>query len=379
MPHWPVRPGLVRRPVRSVDIGPLQDTFLISAVTMIIVIRLQLWATNYPQLGGGRLHIAHLLWGGLFMLIAMGVLLSFIGRQWRRPAAVIGGIGFGFFIDELGKFVTSDNDYFFKPTAAMIYIIFILLYFATRWMQTRRGFSERENLFNAIDLLGEAARRRFEEHDRARTLELLERAGNGPLVEPLRALVRQTDAMPAQPPGPVRRAADRVMAFRARLVDRRWFQRTLVWAFALWTAVTFLTVLVLVTALGFKLGGAQADFRSDSVDNLGIANLASVASSTVAAAFVTVGIVRLRRRDRLGGYRMLSRGMLVQIFITQIFIFVESSFGAITGLLLAILLLNTVRFMEHQESERLQDRALSSPPSPPALQTPSGPLATGVS
>ena len=41
---------------------------------------------------------------------------------------------------------------------------------------------------------------------------------------------------------------------------------------------------------------------------------------------------------------MLGRAMLVQIFITQIFIFVESSFGAITGLLLAILLLNTVRY-----------------------------------
>ena len=110
-------PRFARRPVRNVDIGPLQDTFLIASVTTIIIIRLQLWATNYPQLGGGRLHIAHLLWGGLFMLIAIGLLLSFLGHPWRRPAAVIGGVGFGFFIDELGKFVTSDNDYFFKPTA----------------------------------------------------------------------------------------------------------------------------------------------------------------------------------------------------------------------------------------------------------------------
>jgi hypothetical protein len=100
--------------------GPLQDAFLVSAAVMILLIRLQLWATNYPQLGGGKLHIAHLLYGGVLMLIAIGVLVSFVGRTGRLPGAIIGGLGFGFFIDELGKFVTSDNDYFFQPAAAMI-------------------------------------------------------------------------------------------------------------------------------------------------------------------------------------------------------------------------------------------------------------------
>ena len=95
---------------RAVEIGELQDTFLISSVSTILIIRLQLWATNYPQLGGGKLHIAHLLWGGLLMLIAIGLLVTFVDHRWRYPAAVIGGAGFGFFIDEVGKFVTSDND-----------------------------------------------------------------------------------------------------------------------------------------------------------------------------------------------------------------------------------------------------------------------------
>ena len=189
------------RAVRSVDIGPLQDTFLIAAVTMIIVIRLQLWLTNYPQLGGGRLHIAHLLWGGLFMLLAILLLLSVLGRRWRRRAAILGGIGFGFFIDELGKFITEDNDYFFQPTAALIYIIFIALYLATRAMQSRRGLSEREYLANAIDLFAEAATRDLDARDKARALELLDKAGDGPLVQPLRELISDTAAIPVASPG----------------------------------------------------------------------------------------------------------------------------------------------------------------------------------
>src|SRR6476646_6174294 len=121
----------MHQPPRRMDLGSLQDTVLVCAVATVLVIRLQLWITNYPQLGGGRLHIAHLLWGGLLMLIAIGLLLSYLGPKVRRTAAVLGGIGFGFFVDELGKFITKDNNYFFKPAAAVIYVVFVLLFFLT--------------------------------------------------------------------------------------------------------------------------------------------------------------------------------------------------------------------------------------------------------
>src|SRR5918996_3761281 len=138
-PRWSAVLELPRRAPRNADFGELQETFLVCAVATILVIRTQLWLTNYPQLGGGGLHIAHLLYGGIFMVLAIGLLVTYLGRLPRRPAAVIGGVGFGFFIDELGKFITSDNNYFFKPAAGVIYVVFIVLYLTTRWMQNRRG------------------------------------------------------------------------------------------------------------------------------------------------------------------------------------------------------------------------------------------------
>jgi hypothetical protein len=34
------------------------------------------------------------------MVLAIGLLVTFVGRSPRFPAAIVGGVGFGFFIDE---------------------------------------------------------------------------------------------------------------------------------------------------------------------------------------------------------------------------------------------------------------------------------------
>ena len=55
------------------------------------------------------------------MVVALVILLGLVSPAARQVAAVVGGVGLGLFIDELGEFVTADNNYFFKPTAAIIY------------------------------------------------------------------------------------------------------------------------------------------------------------------------------------------------------------------------------------------------------------------
>ena len=139
--------------VRVLKLSRLLETFFIASVTFILVIRAFLASTGYPQLGGHGLHIAHLLWGGLLMLIALVLLLAFIGRHIQSSAALLGGIGFGTFIDELGKFITSDNNYFFQPAIPLIYIIFVLLFLSFRELENRPSSSERTRLANALHIL----------------------------------------------------------------------------------------------------------------------------------------------------------------------------------------------------------------------------------
>ena len=116
--------------VRNLDAFYYAEVFLVCAVSAILGIRLFLHMTGYPQIGGSSLHIAHMLWGGLLMLVSIIMLMAFIGRRAELWAAVLGGAGFGTFIDEVGKFVTSDNNYFFEPSVAIMYVVMVLVVLA---------------------------------------------------------------------------------------------------------------------------------------------------------------------------------------------------------------------------------------------------------
>jgi len=326
-----------RHPARNIEIRSLLDTLFVSAVATILIIRLQLWATHYPKLGGGRLHIAHLLWGGLAMLVAVVVLLSFVGRGRRHAAAVLGGVGFGFFIDELGKFITTNNDYFFRPAAGIIYVVFIALFLAIRSLGWRHRFTAQECLANALVLLSESAHRDLTERDRVLVRRLLEHSPREePLVGPLTQLLDRLECRPVPPPGRLVSAGRRLRAWYFSVMEEPWFSTLLVAVFATLAA---LTLVQLALAIVHVANGHQT---------LHVISLVGLASSLAASAMIVIGLTRLRD-SRMEAYRWFDHALLLQVFFTEVFAFLEDQFGAVFGLLLNLALLLTLRAMMHAE------------------------------
>ena len=352
--------------VRNADAGGYLEAFLVSAVASILVIRLYLDLMGYPRIGGGGLHIAHMLWGGLLMLVAIVVLLAFLGKRAKWTAAIVGGVGFGTFIDELGKFVTEDNDYFFRPTVALLYIIFVSLFLLSRQIGRRRVLSQQELLVNAADVVKEVILDKASREEIARALALLEQSGaRGPLADGIRAAVEGAARAPEREPSLPARAAAVARGAYDRLVRRPWFRRLVVLTFVLHAAAGILTALTVMAAMAAAGGPLLVELDRSRVALGGL--VASLASSVL----VLVGVVRLIR-SRLAAFRWFERSILVSIFFTQVFLFWQDQFAALGGLVWDIALLIGVSYGIREEAAR-QDAASigagasgSTPPDRPA-------------
>ncbi len=216
-----VRHAMTFAAARDFEAGIYLQDLLVSAVVAILLTRLFLGLTGFPRMGGGGLHVAHMLWGGLLMLIALVLLLAVIGKRSKRLAALIGGAGFGLFIDELGKFITAENDYFFQPTIALIYGLLVLLFLSFRAIE-RRSLSPDEALANSADMLRELVLGGATEAEIQRTLRLLERSEiEGPLADGLRQAIAGAARASTNGRPRLARAAARAWRFYDGLIAAR--------------------------------------------------------------------------------------------------------------------------------------------------------------
>jgi hypothetical protein len=291
----------------------------------MLVTRLYLGLTGFPRIGGGGLHIAHLLWGGLLMVAGQAVLL-----------AVLGGLGFGLFVDELGKFVTDDNNYFFKPAIALIYVVFVALFLVFRAIE-RRSHSPDELLVNAADMLREVILGGATRAEVVRAHRLLDLSGfEGPLPDGLRTTI---DSASRAPESVSLIGIGARFAWRTydRLLDWPWFHR------AIW--IVFVAQALLGLTAAVAVGWTTMQTGTPTLEP-------SLVASLISLGLVLVGVFRLPR-SRLDAYRWFERGVLVSVLITQVIIFWQDQLAALGGLAWDLALLTALRFLAKQEEARI--------------------------
>jgi hypothetical protein len=294
-------------------------TFVVLTLATILVTRLFLLVTGYPQVGGDGLHIAHVLWGGALMVAAFLMLLLFIGPVVRPAAVVVGGVGFGLFIDEVGKFLTDDNDYFYEPAIAIMYAVVVAIVVASDLVTSRRSRAPSEDVAAAADIAVTGLVGGLSVRQRAVAVELLERAadrsdGAAAAVagaDEVRALLEALPSDDDELPDPVR-----ALTHRSADAARRIVSETNGWRIALWGTAVLLaaSVVVAVTDVAAAL-------------NSGVAFLIVVSGLSLLASWVLWFLAQRAQRSD-GGTTARSRALdllrgavATNLLVTQVALF----------------------------------------------------------
>lgn len=317
------------------------ELFFVLSVASVLLTRFYLFITDYPQIGGRTLHIAHMLPGGLLMLAALIILFSMLGYRAQRLAAIVGGIGFGLFIDELGKFITQDNNYFFQPTIALMYLLFVGLLFTIRQLSRKQTLTKEENLLNALSILEEVVIHDLDETEKRQVERYLAQADpNHPLVQPLQQALQQVEARPVAEPSWWTRAHNAITAWYQRFIRAAWGLRLFVAAVV---AKTTWEVITVALALPPWLTGGSLEAPRVVV---GLEFISTVVVAVLTARAVFAFSVSSQRQ---WGYELLQRAILIDIFFTQFFAFYRESLEALPLLVMNLLIYATVRFLATEE------------------------------
>ncbi len=314
--------------------GRLVEIFLVSAVASVLGIRFFLAATGYPQIGGGGLHVAHVMFGGMGMLVAMIMVMAFLSHTSLIIAMVVGGLGFGAFIDEIGKFVTSDNDYFFRPAVAMMYLLFLGIFALARIMEARIRPSPEVYLANAMEIAKESAVRDLDVEEEQRALQYLRHCDpQAPPVRALHALFEWIEAKPVDPPGRPERFLRMLHDRYAALVQHPAFRAVIVGVFSLGAMVVLVQAYITIGRDG---------------EGSGFADWGMAISATAVAGLVLIGLATLRY-SRLTAYHWFLRASLISIFVAQFFAFYRIQFSALIGLLLSVVVWAALTYAIREE------------------------------
>ena len=334
----------------------------------VVLTRLYLAVADYPQLGGGVFHIAHALWGGLLLVVAPVLLLMYVNRWIFSLSALLAGVGVGLFIDEVGKFITTQNDYFFPLAAPIIYVAFLLTVFVYLYARRRRSSGARAEMYDILIDIQEILDNDLEVEERADLvgrLQAITRQTDRPdLVALARALVAfiESGAVNIVPDRPtwLDRAKLRGVAF-----EQRWMPPTRMRLLTITlVALMALLSLVRITGLGWTLYGAGE--TTGIIAWLTYANRPPVQGGTAYNAYFAMGalevvtfcllmaglILFLAGRSRQGA-RLALFALVITLTVNNVLSFYFNQFSVVANsVVLLLVLLLVARYLAKTEERR---------------------------
>jgi hypothetical protein len=305
-------------------------TSLISFGATVILTRAFLQMTGFPQIGNSVLHIAHALWGGLLLFAAVLLPLALANRWAIQASALLSGIGIGLFIDEVGKFITQANDYFYLPALPLIHGFFLLTVLAYLLFRRRHRPDPRTAMYHVLeglrdaldgDLDAELAARIERELSIAKESDRQEIAS---LANSMSAyLQKEKEHLSAAEPGFWKRTAAWVEAFGQRL--GRGKHRIV---------ISMLLILWLLLATGFI---AVLALRSPNLDSQIVQwQVPLIIIQVMVGGLMATALFDWLTKNEDRGLNLAVSGFLLSLVALQTLYFYLSQFSAITATLLQL-------------------------------------------
>jgi hypothetical protein len=377
--HHPEEPVSTRRPVGHPGTTRHLTVLVVAFVVTVTVTRIFLAATGYPRIGGTTFHLAHALWGGLLLTVAVVAMLSWANRWALQLGAMVAGVGVGLFMDEVGKFITTSNDYFFPLAAPIVYLAMVLLAWVAYRSRRRHVLTDRERLYDVLDGLQDLADGRLGTERRAEIighLGHLRDEWDRPELRDLSARLEEfllSPVVTVLPPRPglLERLHGRLLGLEERLVPERRYRR-------------LISVLLVAGTVFFTIGIALAILVLVHPGSPGREPAATVTGAPLDPTVVTVvGVVHLVgtvlawglylaatvawfRGARLHAVRLVVASQLISLSLIDVLESYVDQFGVLQQSVFDLVLLGLVL----RYRVRFLPRTPASAPSP-AVATPS--------
>ncbi|MCK4741168.1 MAG: hypothetical protein KAS80_02685 [Anaerolineales bacterium] len=358
--------GRVRKPVRRGDAEKYLRYTLLSFALTVTLIRLFLAITGYPQLGGGEFHIAHVLWGGLALFSAVLLSLILTNRWAYSLSAILAGIGVGLFIDEVGKFITQNNDYFYPAAAPIIYAFFLLMVWLYLHVRRPPTLNIREELYRALGEMGEVLDHDLESEECKDLENRLERIAQHAEHADYRRLARRLqefiDSESLQVVPDRKGALERLIGY-AQQWERRWITLGRLKAILI-GALLALGIVTVVDFARLLSGINNPEILTAWIDDLLSLGLVTSKSGLLWFATLTIleGLVGLllitaillllvKREDV--GLTLAAFGLLLSLVGVDLLVFYFRQFSTIiTALIQFLLLLLIYHYRSRNQSEK---------------------------